>query len=322
MAHVWQFMSYSLRLSSQRYPIPYLSVYHYMVRNSVWDTFQRIALVIVVFVVLGIALAGAQTSDAPVTAATTGSAAAGAAAENASAQPGLLSSIFSFAAQTDSGATYSRSDFSRAISAKRIALISGHAGNDSGAVCSNAEGVATMTEANLNSVIAGKVAALLQGGGASVLLLDEYDARIDNLDADMLLSLHADSCIEASGFKAARYVYSQTPTADDRLVACIDSAYALATALQIHANTVTHNMTEYHAFRKVGVNTPAAILEMGFLGGDGALLQQQPDRVAQGVANSIYCFLNGDTPGAPPAPLENPQSLNAPEVTAPGVSAP
>lgn len=81
-------------------------------------------------------------------------------------------------------------------------------------------------------------------------------------------------------------------------------------------------MTEYHAFRKVGVNTPAAILEMGFLGGNGALLQQQPDLVAQGVANAIYCFLNGDNPGAAPAPASNPPEVAAPGITAPGVTAP
>jgi hypothetical protein len=52
-------------------------------------------------------------------------------------------------------------------------------------------------------------------------------------------------------------------------------------------------MTEYHAFRKVGVNTPAAILEMGFLGGDGDLLRNRSDVPAQGVVNAIYCFLSG-----------------------------
>jgi N-acetylmuramoyl-L-alanine amidase len=286
-----------------------------MVRNSVWDSLQRIALVIIVFVLLGIALAGAGSSDAPATASGTvaGATTAGnASGAIASGQPGILSSIFSLAGQTNSGAIYTRTDFSRAVEARRIALISGHAGNDSGAVCSDSNGIATFTEANLNAVIAGKVAALLQAGGASVLVLDEYDARIDRLDADLLLSLHADSCIDASGFKAARYVYSQTPSADDRLVACIDSVYSATTGLPLHSNTVTHNMTEYHAFRKVGVNTPAAILEMGFLGGDGALLQQQPDLVAQGVANAIYCFLNGDNPGVAPAPVANPPELTGP----------
>ncbi len=137
------------------------------------------------------------------------------------------------------------------------------------------------------------MATTLTNGGASVLVLQEYDPLIDNLDADLLLSLHADSCIDATGFKAAHYLLTQTPVQDQRLVECINREYGSATGLAIHANTVTHNMTEYHAFRKVGVDTPAAILEMGFLGGDGDLLHNRPNVVAQGVVNAIFCYLSG-----------------------------
>lgn len=233
------------------------------------DSFQRIVLVIVVLALLGFALVSTQPEGSDV--------------------------VQLLAPQTGSSATanYSRAEFVSAVQDKRIALVSGHAGYDTGAVCSDENGVATLVEADVNADIAQRVADTLTHGGASVLVLDEYDPRIDNLDADFLLSLHADSCIEASGFKAAYYVYTQTLTQDERLVECINREFAAATGLTIHANTVTHNMTEYHAFRKVGINTPAAILEMGFLGGDGDLLQNRPNIVAQGVVNSIYCYLQG-----------------------------
>ena len=50
-------------------------------------------------------------------------------------------------------------------------------------------------------------------------------------------------------------------------------------------------MTQYHAFRRVAPDTPAAILEMGFLGGDRQLLTEQADTVARGIADSLLCFL-------------------------------
>ena len=67
--------------------------------------------------------------------------------------------------------------------------------------------------------------------------------------------------------------------------------YPAATGQPHHPNTVTHNMTEYHAFRKIDPETPAAIIELGFLGGDRELLASHPEQAAKGVADSILCFL-------------------------------
>ncbi len=179
----------------------------------------------------------------------------------------------------------------------QIALISGHAGNDSGATCEDGAGQVTLTEADVNARIAERVAALLRSRGNQVLVLDEYDARLNGLQVDVLLSLHADACMALSGYKAAHRLNSPIEAEEDRLLTCIDTHYAEATGLSVHPNTITHDMTEYHAFRRIQPQTPAAILEMGFLGGDQALLTQQSDRVAQGIAESLECFL--DTPAEP-----------------------
>jgi N-acetylmuramoyl-L-alanine amidase len=72
--------------------------------------------------------------------------------------------------------------------------------------------------------------------------------------------------------------------------------YPAVTGLTKHADTITHNMTEYHAFRKVAPTTPAAILELGFLGGDRELLTTEAERSAQGVAESVRCFLDDVEP--------------------------
>jgi hypothetical protein len=50
-------------------------------------------------------------------------------------------------------------------------------------------------------------------------------------------------------------------------------------------------MTDYHAFRVIDRQTPAAIIEMGFLGGDQDLLVNHPEVAAKGIADSLLCFL-------------------------------
>ena len=173
-----------------------------------------------------------------------------------------------------------------------VALISGHAGYDSGAVCGEGNSP-TLLEVDVVASIAELVRERLEDAGLEVLLLEEYDTRLTDLDTELLLSLHADSCIAASGFKATHPLNSAIPTTERRLIACINAEYAAHTGLALHSNSITHDMTYYHAFRKVLPTTPTAILEMGFLGGDGRLLTQEADRVAAGIAESIFCFLQG-----------------------------
>ncbi len=183
-----------------------------------------------------------------------------------------------------------------------VAIISGHAGYDSGAICADEAGNTTVTEAEVNANVANLAAEILRRDGTDVAILEEYDPRINNLEVNALLSLHADSCINATGYKAAYYLFSTLPVEDARLVECIDANYSAVTGLTKHADTITHNMTEYHAFRKVAPITPAAILELGFLGGDRELLTTDAEVAARGVAESIRCFLDESEPTPTPLP--------------------
>lgn len=182
---------------------------------------------------------------------------------------------------------------------QHVVLISGHAGYDSGAVCTDDQGVVTLTEADVNARVADMAARRLRRAGADVEIFEEYDPRLEGLDADVLVSLHADSCIEASGFKAAYHTNTSTLIDDQRLLRCIEENYALATGLPLHPNTVTHDMTGYHAFNRIGIDTPAAILEMGFLGGDRVLLEENSHLASKGVVDGILCFLGDDPPPTP-----------------------
>lgn len=50
-------------------------------------------------------------------------------------------------------------------------------------------------------------------------------------------------------------------------------------------------MLHYHAFRKVAIDTPAAIIELGFMLEDRYLLERRPKQLAQGITAGIMCFL-------------------------------
>jgi N-acetylmuramoyl-L-alanine amidase len=185
-----------------------------------------------------------------------------------------------------------------------VALISGHAGHGSGAVCTAVctatEGNMLITEAEINAQIADQVRQRLERQSIPAIVLDKFDSRLDGLRATILLSLHADSCINRSGYKAAHRLNSRLPDAEGRLVDCIDEHYAAITGLAPDPDTVTPNMTDYHAYRKINRMTPAAVLEMGFLGTDQTLITQRGDLVAEAIVESIRCFLAEDEP-LPPA---------------------
>ena len=175
----------------------------------------------------------------------------------------------------------------------RVGIIAGHAGSDSGAVCEDG-----LQEVQVNTDIARRVVAILTNLGWDVLLLDEFDTRLYRYAGDALLSIHADSCgfSGKSGFKIARAESSYIPIHEDRMVNCIIKHYQEETGLPFDANTITYDMTQYHAYTEIDATTPAAIIEVGFLLDDRELLTQQPDVVARGIVNGLKCFIEGETP--------------------------
>ncbi|MCB0208325.1 MAG: N-acetylmuramoyl-L-alanine amidase [Anaerolineae bacterium] len=170
-----------------------------------------------------------------------------------------------------------------------VGIVSGHKGYDSGAVCPDG-----LTEAEINYQVAVEVTHLLARQGIQTDLLDEFDDRLTEYQADALVSIHSDSCTipGASGFKAARVTDSAIPEAEDQLVACLNDQYAVYTGLPQHPSSITDNMTDYHAFREINRGTPGAIIETGFMLDDRYLLQNKPKIVARGIAAGILCFLD------------------------------
>jgi len=170
-----------------------------------------------------------------------------------------------------------------------VGIVSGHKGYDPGAVCADG-----LTEVEINYAIALEVVSLLNRRGIRADLLDEFDDRLTDYQADALVSIHSDSCNipGATGFKVARVTHSAIAEAEDKLVACLNQEYGAYTGLPQHPASITDGMTNYHAFNEIADHTPGAIIETGFLLDDRYLLQHRPKVVARGVAAGIICFLD------------------------------
>lgn len=167
----------------------------------------------------------------------------------------------------------------------RVGIVAGHSGNDSGAVCPDG-----LTEAQVNQAVADAVARALRRRGTTVDLLQEFDPRLNGYQADAFVSIHADSCeADASGYKVASLEGGSD--ASERLADCLWERYGAATSLPPHPNTVTYDMSRYHAFSEISPQTPAAIIEIGFLKADRELIAEHPDRAAEGIVAGLECFL-------------------------------
>ncbi|MGB8646825.1 MAG: N-acetylmuramoyl-L-alanine amidase [Anaerolineae bacterium] len=195
-----------------------------------------------------------------------------------------------------------------------IAILAGHWSGDNpppgvvpdtGAVCEDG-----LREVDVNKGVAEKVVALLRTGGFRVDLLQEFDDRLKRDHPDyapqVFLAIHSDSCVHgpdyplATGYKIAHAEPSDVPVADDRLVACLRRDYDAQVQsynLGFNENSITRDMTEYHAFREIVKTTPAAIIELGFLYNDRQVLTGHQAQLAQGLANGLMAFLKNDRCG-------------------------
>ncbi len=156
-----------------------------------------------------------------------------------------------------------------------------------------------MTEAEINFNVAQQVVQGLQARGYTVDLLDEFDPRLDGYQATALVSIHSNTCQSfgevVSGFlissAAAR---AGTGGTDDQIVDCIAQHYAVASGLERRLG-VTVDMTDYHTFREINRQTPAAIIELGFMLADRDVLTNRPDALANGITDGILCYLEPGT---------------------------
>ncbi|MCB9134995.1 MAG: N-acetylmuramoyl-L-alanine amidase [Anaerolineales bacterium] len=182
-----------------------------------------------------------------------------------------------------------------------LGIVAGHWGNDSGAVCADG-----LEEVQINLIVANLVRDQLVAEGFDVDLLEEFDTRLSSYRALALVSIHADSCEyindQATGYKVAAALASPNPEKASRLTACIRDRYAKITGMSYHSGSITADMTSYHAFEEIDPNTPAAIIEIGFLNLDRQILTQYPETIADGIAQGILCYIRNEDASDPVTP--------------------
>ncbi len=199
---------------------------------------------------------------------------------------------------------------------KRVGIISGHRGpeNDPGAVCDDG-----LTEAEINLAVAQRVVRNLQARGYTVDLLDEFDPRLADYRAEALISIHANTCRDygevVSGYLISTADARSGSGNDQLLVECVAAKYEDSAQL-LRRYGLTRDVTDYHVFREIHPRTPGAIIELGFMLADRAILTQQPDLLADGITQGILCYLEPESPNilatlqAPtPAPPDAPTPL-------------
>lgn len=156
-------------------------------------------------------------------------------------------------------------------------------------------------EADVNLNVATRVVDLLKSHGVQA---DLIPATIPpGYDADAFVAIHADgsSSTNSRGFKLA--TPWRTSRAAQHLLDSMVAEYGKATGMP-QDDAVTFNMRGYYAFNyrrhehSIARTTPAVILEMGFLtnAADRAMMIDQADRVAVGIANGIVRYLNERDP--------------------------
>jgi N-acetylmuramoyl-L-alanine amidase len=178
----------------------------------------------------------------------------------------------------------------------RIGIVAGHSGNDPGAVCPAELG--GTREVDINLTIANLTRENLIAEGYEVDLLAEFDPRLTGYQALALLSIHADSCEyineQATGFKIAAAMSTFYPEQAERLTSCLRNRYAEITGLSFHPGSVTNDMTSYHAFSEIHNQTPAAIIELGFMNLDRKILTEQSELLARGITSGILCYVRNE----------------------------
>lgn len=150
-------------------------------------------------------------------------------------------------------------------------------------------------EAQVTLDIAQRAATMLRSKGLTVEVLPATVPT--GYKADLFISLHADgsASTQARGYKVSTRWRSEVAALDALLVQSIEAGYPKVTGMPQNGS-ITRAMRGYYAYStyrgeeyRLGAETPAAILEMGFMSNaaDRAVMFNKPDLVARGVVAGV-----------------------------------
>lgn len=155
-----------------------------------------------------------------------------------------------------------------------------------------------VTEVEVTTEIAGRIAALLRAQGVAVDLIPTTVPEGYLADAFIALHVDSDGVGELSGFKMAHS--TRRGPYEDALMTTIKDAYGKATGLDYDATHISPNMRSYYSFNwgrfqhATSPFTPSTIIELGFLSNDDdrAFLTDHPEVAAAALVRSILQFLD------------------------------
>lgn len=154
------------------------------------------------------------------------------------------------------------------------------------------------SEAQVTLDIAERAARLLRSKG---LMVEVLPATVPTgYQADLFISLHADGSASsaARGYKVSTRWRSDVAALDVLLVQALDTGYSKVTGMPQNGS-ITRAMRGYYAYStyrgeeyRLGGETPAAILEMGFMSNasDRNVMFNKADLVARGVVAGVDNF--------------------------------
>ncbi len=179
----------------------------------------------------------------------------------------------------------------------RIGIVAGHWGFDSGQVCDAA--LNNVREVDVNLRIAAMVRDKLAANGYAVDLLQEFDPKLSDYTGLALVAIHNDSCeyinSSASGFKVAGIGTITYPVETKNFQNCMVDRYSRNTGMTYLGTTITSDPEMFYSYDMVNDYTTSLIVETGYLNLDYRMLTENTERIAQGLANGILCYINNES---------------------------
>ena len=179
----------------------------------------------------------------------------------------------------------------------RIGIVAGHWGFDTGHVCGNE--LNNVQEVDVNLRVATMVRNILVKAGYTVDLLHEFDPSLSDYTGLALLAIHNDTCDfineSASGFKVSSTAHVSYPAEAKKFNDCLVDRYQRNTDLPFRGSTISSDSDMFYAYNMINNYMTASVIETGYLNLDYRFLTEKTEKVAQGLAEGILCYINNET---------------------------
>ena len=173
---------------------------------------------------------------------------------------------------------------------RQIGLLAGYWRSERGKVC--ADGV---REEQITLAVAERTAVLLNTAGYQVDIFEENDVDLLNYKGVALVAIYAGECgnppASLSGFLIATELKPAFPDKSNTLAVCMAEKYANTTGLSFSYQIIPPDQPLSALFRQVDPTTPTLMIQIGALGADRELLTEQTQKVAQGIFNGLFCYI-------------------------------